>query len=60
MFLFYALFYAYFQSLHHLDNVRDGENFLKLEQALEDAHRILSPRGILIISTVTVLSTTVR
>ena len=55
---FYTLFYAYFQSLHHLDDVRNGEIFPKLEQALNDAQRILRPRGILIISTV--LSTTIR
>ena len=58
MSLFYTLFYAYFQSLHHLDDVRDGENFPKLEQALEDAQRVLRPTGVLIISTV--LSTTLR
>lgn len=46
------------QSLHHLDDIRDGKNYPKLEQTLTDAKRILRQRGVLILSTV--LSTTVR
>lgn len=43
------------QSLNHLDDIRDGKNYPKLEQTLTDAK---TQRGLLIISTV--LSTTVR
>ena len=41
-----------------MDDIRDGKIYPRLEQTLEDAHRILRHKGMLIISTV--LSTTVR
>lgn len=42
-----------FKVLHHLASDGNGEDFPEIEQALEEAKRVLRPKGIVIIMEVT-------